>query len=56
MEEYTQLDFTTMVLDKNLMMPNVVLASVQEHGSRLCQLHRLRNQKRISELLDGAAQ
>ena len=55
-EKYTQLDFTAMVLDKNLLTPNAVLAYVQEHGSHACQLYCMRNQKRLSELLDGAVQ
>ena len=47
-EKFTPLDFTAMVLHKNLLTPNAVLAHVQ--------LYCLRNQKRLSDLIEGALQ
>ena len=38
-EKFTPLDFTAMVLHKNLLTPNAVLAHVQEYGSHACQLY-----------------
>ena len=55
-EKFTPLDFAAMVLHKNLVTPNAVLAHVQEYGSHACQLCCLRNQKRLSELIEGALQ
>lgn len=55
-EKFTPLDFTAMVLHKNLLTPNAVLAHVQEYGSHACQLYCLRNQKRLQDLIEGALQ
>jgi len=54
--KFTPLDFTALVLEKNLRTPSAVLAYVQEHGSQAAQLYCLRNQKRLPELLTGAVQ
>ena len=53
---FTPLDFTAMVLDKNLRTPNAVLAYVQDQGSEAAQLYCARNQKRLPELLSSAEQ
>ena len=55
-EKFTPLDFTAMVLEKNLLTPNAVLAYVQDHGSHACQLYCMRNQKRLPDLIEGALQ
>ena len=55
-EKFTPLDFTAMVLHKNFLTPNAVLAHVQEYGSHAFQLYCLRNPKRLSDLIEGALQ
>ncbi|CAE7740581.1 unnamed protein product [Symbiodinium microadriaticum] len=45
-----------MVLHKNFLTPNAVLAHVQEYGSHAFPLYCLRNPKRLSDLIEGALQ
>ncbi|CAE7414057.1 Ikbke [Symbiodinium sp. CCMP2456] len=54
--KFNLLDFTALVLEKQLLTPSAVLAYVQEYGSHACQLFCMRNQKRLSELIAGAEQ
>ena len=51
---FGKLDFTALVLDKNLTKKNKVLAFFQNHGNCLMQVWISKNQRRLKEYLEDA--
>ena len=52
--KFNLLDFTALVVEKELLTPNAVLAYAQECGSHALQLYVRRNQKKLADLIEDS--